>query len=118
MANVTPIQKKPETNFVTNYRPISVIPVIAKVYESLIHRQLYSYLSKNSILHPSQSGFRPGHSTQDVLVKTTDDWRIVLDRGEHIGAVLIDLSKAFDSINHALLLKKLQSYGVEGNEFN
>ena len=117
MANVTPIQKKPGTNFVTNYRPISVIPVIAKVYESLIHRQLYSYLSENSILH-RQSGFRPGHSTQDVLLKTVDDWRIALDRGEHIGAVLIDLSKAFDSIDHALLLKKLQSYGVEGNEFN
>ena len=118
MANVTPIQKKPGTNFVTNYRPISVIPFIAKVYESLIHRQLYSYLSENSILHPSQSEFRPGRTTQDVLLKTVDDWRIALDCGEHIGAVLIDLSKAFDSIDHALLLKKLQSYGVEGNEFN
>ena len=116
MANITPIQKNPRNNNISNYRPISVLPVIAKVYESLVHKQLYSYLTTNAILHPCQSGFRPGHSTQDVLLKTVDDWRIALDRGEYVGAVLIDLSKAFDSIDHTLLLDKLQSYGIIGTE--
>ena len=118
MANITPVQKKPGASHPTDYRPISVLPVIAKVYESLIHSQLYSYMTSNSLLHPSQSGFRPGHSTQDVLLKTVDDWRIALDRGEHVGTVLIDLSKAFDSMDHELLLKKLLSYGIVGNELN
>ena len=67
-ANITPIGKSSSGNMPSDYRPISVLSVIAKVYESLIHGQLYSYLSTNSLLHPSQSGFRPSHNTQDVLL--------------------------------------------------
>ena len=98
-ANVTPVPKSPSAKLSADFRPISVIPVIAKVYESLIYKQLYTYLTTNSLLHPNQSGFRPSHSTQDALLKTMDDWRMALDLGKSVGAVFLDLSKAFDSIN-------------------
>ncbi len=112
-ANITPIPKTSISKSPSNFRPISVLPVLAKVFESLIHHQIYSYLTAHSLLHPCQSGFRPSHSTQDTLLKTVDDWRIALDRGEYVGAILIDLSKAFDSIDHAVLLSKLSAYELQ-----
>ncbi len=116
--NVTPIPKTSISKSPSNFHPISVLPVLAKVFESLIHHQIYSCLTAHSLLHPCQSGFRPSHSTQDTLLKTVDDWRIALDRGEYVGAILIDLSKAFDSIDHAILLSKLSAYGLLDTELN
>ena len=68
-----------------------MLTVIAKVFESLIHDQLYDYLVLKSFLNEAQSGFQPNHSTQDVLLKTVDDWKIALDEGKIVGAVMIDL---------------------------
>ena len=113
-ANVMPVPKSGDRHMVNNYRPISVIPVIAKVFESMVHGQLYEYLSRNKILSEEQTGFRPNRSTQDALLRAIDDWKSALDRGQIVAAVMIDLSKAFDSINHNLLLKKLHAYGVQG----
>ena len=101
-----------------NYRPVSVLPVLAKVFESIVHQQLYSYLEKNKILREEQTGFRPNRSTQDILLRTVDDWRGALDDGDVVATVMIDLSKAFDTINHGLMLKKLWAYGVRGVEFS
>ena len=115
-ANVTPVPKKGRKEDVNSYRPVSVLPVIAKVFEAVVHRQLYQYLEENQLLDSAQSGFRPMHSSLDALLKTTDDWRRALDRNKIVGAVFIDLSKAFDSIDHELLLCKLDKYGVQGNE--
>ena len=97
-----------------DFRPISVLPIIAKVFKSLVHSQVYDYLQHHGILHHAQSGFRPKHSTQDVLLKTVDDWQLSLSRNEVVGAVFVDLSKAFDSISHELLLQKLDRYGIRG----
>ena len=116
MALVTPVPKSGDKQLVSNYRPISVLPAIAKVFERLVHQQLYNYLASHNLLNEAQSGFRPQHSTQDVLLKTVDDWKKVLDENGILGTVLIDLSKAFDSIDHSLLMKKLQAYGVEDVE--
>ena len=114
-ANVIPVPKSVNARSVDEYRPISILPVVAKVFESLVHTQVYGYLKHHDILHESQSGFRPKHSTQDALLKTVDDWRQSLDRNEIVGSVFIDLSKAFDSVCHTLLLGKLARYGFGGD---
>lgn len=80
-ANVTPVPKSGDRHKVNNYRPVSVIPVLAKVLESLVHQQLYRYPESNCLLNSAQPGFRPHHCTQDVLLKTVDDWKIALDKG-------------------------------------
>ena len=100
----------------SNYRPVSIIPVLAKVFEGLIHHQVYEYLEQNGLLKDVQSGFRKNRSTQDILLGTVDDWKTALDRGQDVAAVMIDLSKAFNTVNHALLIEKLQAYGIREGE--
>ena len=86
------------------------------VFERLVYAQLYSFLQKRNLLTGSQSGFRPGHSAQDLVLKVVDDWRGYLDDDEIVGSLFIDLTKAFDSIDHQLMLLKLQNIGVDGIE--
>ena len=114
-ANLTPVPKAGDKQSVKNYRPVSVIPVVAKVFEAIVHQQLYYFLERHNILKEEQTCFRPNRCTQDIL-KTKDDWKISLDQGKIVATVMIDLSKAFDTINHNLLLKKLDVYGVRGLE--
>ena len=77
---------------------MSVLPVVAKVFEAIVHTQLFVYLQDNSLLNSAQSGFCPLHNTQHVLLRSVDDWQVALDRDEIVGTILIDLSKAFDSL--------------------
>ena len=86
--------------------------LVSKVFESLIYHQLYHNLDSNNLLSSAQFGFRPHHNTQDVLLKSVHDWKMALDRNEFVATVMIDLSKAFDTIDHSLLLNKLEVYGV------
>ena len=82
-----------------NYRPISVISEIAKVFERIIYNQLSSYLSENNILSQYQSGFRSFHSTVTALLEATDNWAFNIDRGYINAVVFLDLKKAFDTVN-------------------
>lgn len=111
MSDITPIYKKGEVINKNNYRPISVLSVISKLFEKVMFNQLYASFAPTFSLN--MSGFLKGHSCATALIKLTDDWRMELDEKKEVGVVAVDLSKAFDCICHNLLLAKLKAYGLQ-----
>ena len=113
-ARVIPIYKSGKRNVAGNYRPISVLPAISKIMEKILYDQLYDYLLNFKLLSDSQFGFQKFHSTATALLECTNDWYINLDRKSFNLVVLIDLKKAFDTVDHHILLRKLELYGIKG----
>lgn len=117
-AKVTPIFKDGDRSDVSNYRPISVLSTVSKIIERAVHDQLYSYLTENNILHPSQSGFRSGHSTNTALLDVSDFILNNMNSGKATAALFLDLKKAFDTVDHDILISKLDDFGVKGSALN
>lgn len=107
-ADVIPIHKKLEKTLKENYRPVSKLPIISKLHERDIYDQILNYIEK--YLSPFLFGFRKGHSTEQCLNVMIEKWKKALDQKKYVGAVLTDLSKAFDCLNHQLLIAKCEAY--------
>ena len=115
-AKVCPIYKEGSPLDTSNYRPISLLSVCLKLFEKIVHKQLYLHLATNGLLSTNQSGFRPTHSTVTALIDVTDYILENIDRGLYTGAIFLDLKKAFDTVDVPNLLGKLSSLGVHGTE--
>ena len=111
-ARVTPIHKDGSKLVMGNYRPISLLPIISKIFEQEFFQQLYKYMNENNLISKFQSGFRPGYSTLSALIQMCDAWFNNMDNGELTGVVFLDIQKAFDCIDHNILLDKLKFYGI------
>ena len=116
LARVTSICKGGDRSDKSIYRPISILPVFSRRFETLIADQLYQYMNKNNIFSSNQPGIRHLHSTLTCLLKNTDDWYSGLDLGKLVGLVIIDLKKAFDTVDHDILCQKLNYYGIQQRE--
>ena len=110
-ADITPVHKKNETTNKENYRPVSILPSISKIFERNMYDQIFIYI--NNYLSDYLCGFRKGYNTQACLIAMLEKWKKALDKGNNAGALLTDLSKAFDCLNHELLIAKLEAYGFD-----
>ena len=114
IANVVPIFKAGDEMVFTNYRPVSVLPVFSKILERLTYNRLIEYINENKLLYKYQFGFQKGESTYMAVLTLVDKISEALNNGNYVIGVFLDFSKAFDTIDHDILLKKLEKYDIQG----
>ena len=115
IARVIPLHKGGERCEPTNYRPISLLPLFGKLFEKVLQKQFIDHLSKNDIITDHQFGFRESHLTELAITSIYDALLKNLDNNHMTCTVFLDLAKAFDSVDHGILIKKLERYGIRGN---
>ena len=115
-AQVTPVHKKEDTLTISNYRPISLLSVFSKILEKSMYNRIYSFLCKHKLINTTQFGFRSKHSTEHALISLIETIKKYLDDGEIVCGVFIDSQKAFDTVNHEILLEKLKHYGIRSKQ--
>ena len=101
-----------------NYRPISILPAFPKLYEKVVYNRIYKYLTNHNLLYNNQFGFHRNHFTYMALNQLVNNITSAIDNRESTAGVFLDLSKAFDTIDHHILLNKLDHYGIRGHSFN
>ena len=116
LSDITPLYKKLDPSDKVSYKPVSVLPLLSKVFEKIICDQFYEYLE--NFLNEFMCGFRKAHSTQHALFKLIQKWQAELDSGGYVGTILMDLSKAYDCLSHDLLIAKLEAYGLDIGSLN
>lgn len=114
-AKVNPLYKGGANDDINNYRPISILPTLSKLIEKFIQKHLMYYLNSFDILHKLQSGFRTGHSTETALTIMTERWLKAINEGKFVGTIMVDFRKAFDLVDHDLLLQKLTYYKCDSS---
>ena len=112
---VTPIFKKGDSQLLENYRPISTLPIFGKVFEKIIYSRLYNFFTSQNILYDKQFGFRKSHSTSHAINHSVNHIKKELESKNYVLGIFIDLSKAFDTIDHDQLISKLNHYGIRGS---
>ena len=117
VGKITPIYKKDIPELLENYRPVSTLPIFGKIFEKVIYERLYSFMISQNLMTSCQFGFRKSHSTSHALNYSINHIQETLKKKKHVLGIIIDLSKAFDTIDHETLLQKLNHYGIRGNAY-
>ena len=118
LGKITPIFEKEDEQLLKNYRPISTLRIFGKIFEKIIYSRLYNFFVSQGILYDKQYGFRKSHFTNHALNYSVSHIKSELKKANHVLGIFIDLSKAFDTIDHGILIQKLEHCGVRGPDLS
>ena len=113
LAKVIPLHKKEEVLLAKNYRPVALLAITSKILERAVFGQVIEYFETNNLLHPSHHGFRSMHNTSTAMLQMFDTWLDAMENDDISAVIMLDLSAAFDVVDHNILIQKLKLYGLE-----